>query len=151
MILWLVFILLTWITGPLFNLLLRLDRFGRLALSHEQIVESNWIGGVLLLSALSELTYLVSNQDSAQVAALVFLLLLFPIAGVFRTPLGWTRKVMLVYSGFTALLGLTSIPFVRFGPEFAGDPLVVVFVAYVMLAVLSALIANALIARGVKR
>lgn len=151
MILWLVFILLTWITGPFFNLLLRLDRFGRLALSREQIVESNWIGTVLLLSALSEVTYLVSKQDRAQVAALVLVLLLFPIAGVFRTPVGWTRKVMLVYSGFTGLLGLTSIPFVRFGPEFAGDPLVVVFVAYVMLAVLSALIANALIARGVKR
>jgi tetratricopeptide (TPR) repeat protein len=151
MILWLVFILLTWITGPFFNLLLRLDRFGRLALSREQIVESNWIGAVLLLGALSEFIYLVARQDHAQVAALVFVLLLFPIAGVFRTPLGWTRTVMLVYSGLTALLGLTSIAFVSFGPDFAGDPLVLLFLAFVILAVLSALIANALIARGLKR
>ena len=151
MILWLVFVLLTWITGPFFNLLLRLDRFGRLALSREQIVESNWIGAVLLLAALSEVTYLVLKQDHAQVAALVFVLLLFPIAGVFRTPLGWPRKVMTVYSGFTALLGLTSVFFVSFGPDFTGDPRVVGFLAFVMLAIFSALIANALIARGVKR
>jgi tetratricopeptide (TPR) repeat protein len=151
MILWLVFVLLTWITGPFFNLLLRLDRFGRLALSREQIVESNWIGAVLLMAALSEVTYVVSKQDHAQVAALVFVLLLFPIAGVFRTPLGWPRKVMTVYSGLTALLGLTSVFFVSFGPDFTGDPRVVVFLAFVMLAIFSALIANALIARGVKR
>ena len=151
MILWLVFILLTWITGPFFNLLLRLDPFGRLALSREQIVESNWIGAVLLLAAFSEVIYLVARQDHAQVAALVFVLLLFPIAGVFRTPLGWTRTVMTVYSGLTALLGLTSVFFVSFGPDFTSDPLVVLFLVFVMLAILSALIANALIARGVKQ
>jgi len=151
MILWLVFVLLTWITGPIFNLLLRLDRFGRLALSREQIVESNWIGAVLLLAALSEVTYVVSKQDHAQVAALVLVLLLIPIAGVFRTPLGWTRKVMTVYSGFTALLGLTSVFFVSFGPDSAGDPLVLLFLVFVLLAIFSALVANALIARGVKR
>ena len=41
------FVLLTWIADPLFNLLLRLDRFGRLALSREQIVASNWLAGIL--------------------------------------------------------------------------------------------------------
>jgi hypothetical protein len=41
------FVLLTWIAEPLFNLLLRLDRFGRHALSREQIVASNWLGADL--------------------------------------------------------------------------------------------------------
>ena len=31
-------VLLTWLAVPIFNLLLRLDRFGRLVLSREQIV-----------------------------------------------------------------------------------------------------------------
>ena len=46
------FLLLTWISSPLFNLLLRFNRFGRLALSREQRIESSWIGGCFLLAAL---------------------------------------------------------------------------------------------------
>lgn len=44
LIAYIVFALATWLGDSLFNLLLRLDRFGRLALSREQIVASNWIG-----------------------------------------------------------------------------------------------------------
>lgn len=52
-ILYVAFVLLTWTAQPLFNLVLRLDRFGRLALSDEEIVESNSIGAVILLGLLS--------------------------------------------------------------------------------------------------
>src|SRR4051812_22930037 len=45
------FALLTWVADPLFNLLLRLNRFGRLALSRPQVVASNWLGGWLVLTA----------------------------------------------------------------------------------------------------
>ena len=38
------FLVLTWIASPLFNLLLRLNRFGRLALSRDQRIASSWIG-----------------------------------------------------------------------------------------------------------
>src|SRR5512133_875707 len=51
------FVLLTWTADPVFNLLLRLNRFGRLALSREQIVASNWIGGCLLVAVLALLGY----------------------------------------------------------------------------------------------
>ena len=42
--LYLVFVLLTWFAYPLFNLLLRFNKFGRYALSRDQRRASNWFG-----------------------------------------------------------------------------------------------------------
>src|SRR5262249_17996730 len=47
------FVVLTWIAEPLFNLLLRLDRFGRHALTREEIVATNWVGGLLTPALVS--------------------------------------------------------------------------------------------------
>ncbi|MDB5311522.1 MAG: hypothetical protein JWO38_5724 [Gemmataceae bacterium] len=47
------FVLLTCLAGPLFTLLLRLNRFGRLALSREEIRQSNWVGGCLFAGLLA--------------------------------------------------------------------------------------------------
>jgi hypothetical protein len=46
---------------------------------------------------------------------------------------------------------LTSVFFVSFGPDFAGNPLALLFLVFVLLAIFSALVASALIGRGVKR
>ena len=149
--LWLLFVLFTWIAEPLFNLILRLDRFGRQALSREQIVESNWIGAGLALSVLSVVVYVVFKQDAALVSAIVFGLLVVPVAGVFHAPLGWPRMVMLAYTGFTALLGLVSVFTVTFGPEFEKNPWAAAFVAFVVFAIFSGWAANYLGTRRVKR
>ena len=151
MILWLLFVLLTWIAAPFFNLLLRLDRFGRLALSREQIVESNWIGAVLLVTVLSIVGYVVSKQEAAAVSAIVFGLLLMPVAGVFRAPLGWPRTAMSVYAGLTALLGVTSVFAVSLDPDFKDDPRGLILVMFVLLAILSGWVANSLATQRVKR
>ena len=149
--LWALFVLMTWTAEPLFNLVLRLNRFGRLALSRAQIVESNWIGAVMLLAALSVVAYVVSKQNQALVAAIVFGLLIIPVAGVFRTSLGWPRTVMLAYTGLTALLGLTSVFTVTFGPDFENDPRSAIFVTFVVLSVFSGWVTNYLITRRVKK
>ena len=151
MLLWLIAILLTWIARPFFNLLLRLDPFGRLALSQQQIVESNWVGGMLLAAVVSLFAYIVFRQDPALVAAIVFGLLTVPVAGVFRIAPGWPRTVMLMYVGVMVILGLPSIFLVTFGPDFVGDPRGVAFAFFLIMALLSGLIANALIVRSVRR
>jgi tetratricopeptide (TPR) repeat protein len=150
MIMWLLFVLLTWIADPFFNLLLRLDRFGRLALSREQIVESNWIGAVLLGAVLSLVGYVVSKQDAAGIAAIVFGLLLIPMAGVFRAPVGPPRTWMSIYTGVMVILGLTSVFTVSLGPEFEHDPNAPFLLGFIVMGLLSGLFANALIARRVK-
>jgi len=54
LVLFYLFIYLSWTAGPMFNLLLRFDRFGRLVLSREERVASNWFA-VCVLPALAAL------------------------------------------------------------------------------------------------
>ena len=98
--LYLVFVLLTWVADPLFNLLLRLDRFGRLALSREQIQASNWFGGVLGL-ALVALVAGLAGSETLLFVALGAGALILPVTAVFRCRPGWPRWAMI---GYTALL-----------------------------------------------
>lgn len=109
-ILYIVFAIMTWIASPLFNLLLRLNRFGRMVLSRQQIVASNWIGLVLLLALLSLAGSFVYGFDSPWIlVALIFGVLLFPVAGTFQCPAGSARAMMAAYTILVAAAGFTAI------------------------------------------
>lgn len=99
--LYLVFVLLTWVADPLFNLLLRLDKFGRLALSREQLLASNWFGGVLGFALLSFVVGLVTLSQTLLLISLGAAALILPVTAVFRCNPGWPRWTM---AGYTALL-----------------------------------------------
>ena len=108
-ILYVAFALMTWIASPLFNLILRLSRFGRMLLSREQIIASNCIGLVLLLAFLSLAACLKYGFDSPWlIGALMFGLLLLPVAGTFNSPAGGTRAFMAVLTGITAVAGIAG-------------------------------------------
>jgi tetratricopeptide (TPR) repeat protein len=109
-ILYVALVLLTWTAQPLFNLVLRLNRFGRLALSREQVVESNWIGMLMLLGLLSLGAGIVFGfNDSILISAMVFGFLILPMAGTFNTSVGWPRTTMAVYTGVLAALGVAAL------------------------------------------
>jgi tetratricopeptide (TPR) repeat protein len=100
------FLMLTWISSPLFNLALRFNRFGRLALTREERIASNWIGGCFLVAAACFLTYVVRPNPMALVSTVYFGLLLLPLAGTFGRPPGKARWLMAAYTGILVLLGL---------------------------------------------
>ncbi len=108
-LLYFLFAVLTWTARPLFALLLRFDRFGRLALSREEIIASNWVGACLLTSVASLVLGLVLGlmyQNAAfLVLALVALAMIVPISGIFRCRPGAGRVFLIVY---TILLGLVG-------------------------------------------
>ena len=106
LILYSAFALLTWISRPLFNLFLRLDRFGRLALSAEQIVASNWVGICLLAAALLLVGGISFANGALVSAAIVPLAMVVPVSGIFQRRPGRAR-VMLI--GYAALLGLAGL------------------------------------------
>lgn len=109
-ILYLTFALLTWAAYPLFNLLLRLNKFGRLALSREQIVASNWVGLCVLLAVLSLTGWMVAGFNGPfLLGALVFGLLIIPTSGTFKCDPGWPRRVMAGYTATMALAGVTAV------------------------------------------
>lgn len=107
-IIYVVFVFLTWTADPLSNLLLRLDRFGRLVLSPEQIRASNWVGAALLGALGAGVAALVTRDSAWGMLAFGCAFMLIPIAAIFRTPVGWPRQAMIGYAIAMALAGLTG-------------------------------------------
>lgn len=106
-ILFIVFVLMTWIADPLFNLLLRLNRFGRLVLSREQVVASNWVGATIGCALACLLVFFLSREGSSfLLAAVVFGGTVIPLAATFRCWQGWPRRTMAIYSAVMAAAGL---------------------------------------------
>jgi len=109
-ILYICFALMTWIADPLFNLVLRLNRFGRLALSREQTVASNWIGACLLPALGGLAMWFASGfQGIWLLGAFVFGFLLLPLAGALKCESGWPRLAMAAYTGVTAAVGIATL------------------------------------------
>jgi tetratricopeptide (TPR) repeat protein len=102
--------LLTWTADPLFNLLLRVNRFGRLALSDEQRTASSWFGATVFLALASLALCLVYGFNNMFVlSALVFGFLMVPVAGTFKASAGWPRTLLLCYTVGLALVGIASL------------------------------------------
>ncbi len=103
--LYVVFVLMTWLSPHLFNLMLRLNKFGRHALSAEQRQASNVLGGMIVgAGGLFGVAWWV--QDAALfVFAMAAIGLMLPIAGAYHAPAGWPRQLMF---GLTALLAAAA-------------------------------------------
>jgi Tfp pilus assembly protein PilF len=88
------FAILSWLAYPLFNLMLRINRMGRLALSAEQRIAANWVGGVLLIALLALIGHFVSGATILIDVALMSGLLAIPMAALFNSPRGWPQMIM---------------------------------------------------------
>lgn len=109
-ILYITFAVLTWTAYPMFNLMLRLNTFGRLALTPQQNIEANWVGASFFLALGSLGGCIMMGFDSPWVMSLaVFGLLLLPLSGVFRCAEGWPRKTMIGIVVALTLIGLGAI------------------------------------------
>ncbi len=118
------FAFLTWTGRPLFALVLRLDRFGRLALPKEEVVASNWIGaclltslGSLVLAVLSGVATVVWSfplfSQAFLILALAAFLMMMPISGIFRISsrhprMKPRRTALIIYSVGLALLAFAA-------------------------------------------
>lgn len=86
------FVLLTWIADPLFNLLLSLNRFGRLALSQDERRAANLVAAMLLLAMFALMRYGWSNPYGLdRFAGVYFLLAIAPFSRLFHAEPGWPR------------------------------------------------------------
>ena len=99
------FLLMTWISSPLFNLALRFNRFGRLALSRDQRVESNWVGASFALAVVSFAIYVATGDEMAMLSMGYFGLLLLPIVMTFHQRRGRPRLLAGAYTAALALAG----------------------------------------------
>lgn len=98
---YLLLIFLTWTGLPLTNLMLRLDKYARYLLSREEIRATNIVGVLLLLAAGCGIASWVTHMLVFGLAALMFLLLVIPVAQVFDQDATRERRIL---GGYTALL-----------------------------------------------
>lgn len=102
-----VFAIFSWLARPIFNLLLRLHPFGKLALSTDETREANWIGGYLLTAVCC----LAASFGSESLELLFFPavcigLSTMPLCLVFRSSEGWPKITMI---GVMAALGILTV------------------------------------------
>jgi tetratricopeptide (TPR) repeat protein len=153
---YLVFVYLTWLAMPLFNLLLRIDRFGRHALSRDQRVASNWFAGILLVAGALAITGWVRGDENILLAALLVALLSIPVTSVFKCTVGWPRWTMTGVAAGVVFIEAGIIAMLMTGLPDIGDPIARAgFNALLLLLLIgllgSNILANALIGVRVKR
>ncbi len=83
-VLYIAFAFGTWIANPLSNFVLRLNRFGRLALNRAEKVASNFVAGCLVAAAIGVAAYAMTSNSGWIVLAIVSAFLLVPIGGAAR-------------------------------------------------------------------
>src|SRR5688572_7936906 len=103
------FALMTWLADPMFNLLLRLNRFGRLALSRDQRVTSNWVALLLLTAVAAGAWAAWRGGEWAVAAAIVCVALMIPTSSVLKCQPGWPRWVMLAVTLALAAVGSLAV------------------------------------------
>jgi hypothetical protein len=120
LILYVVFAVMTWVASPLFNLLLRLNRFGRLALRREQIITSNWVGLCVAGAIVSLIGHFTIVPGWGLLSAFVCGLVIPSLAAIYVCDRGWPRTAMVGIALGLIALGVTSL-LLFLGGEFVGD------------------------------
>lgn len=146
MLVYFVFFFLSWTAGPLFDLLLRLDRLGRRALTPDQIRASSWVGGLLLVGALLLAAGLLAGQRFLPIAALggAVLMLIIPASATFQASRPWGWRILGVYT-----LLLTAMALGAFAAWFVLPGLLMpLTLGFILGWVLFALVANLDALRG---
>src|SRR5262245_9063910 len=101
---YLIFVFLSWTSDPLSNLMLRLNRYGRLLLTKEEIVASNLVGGLLLTAAASVVIAALTWKTPAIIAAVGCVMMTIPVAGSFNIEKPKPRRAMFIYTGVMGVM-----------------------------------------------
>jgi hypothetical protein len=114
--LYVAFAVMTWVADPLFNLVLRLNRFGRLVLSREQVMESNLLGLCLFTALAMVVGGITAGSGAAVVCGIFLVLVCLPLSRIFHCDSGWPRFVLaavtllLAVAAFSVLLPKERVP-----------------------------------------
>jgi tetratricopeptide (TPR) repeat protein len=104
------FAILTWLADPLFNLALRCNQYGRLALSEDQRKSSTLVGTCIVLALLCVAAALVAKDPILLLGAAGGVgMLALPLSMIYRLHLLWQQRVMAVYSIVMAVALATAV------------------------------------------
>ncbi|MEM6314993.1 MAG: tetratricopeptide repeat protein [Planctomycetota bacterium] len=109
------FCALTWLADPLFNLLLRFNKYGWHALSPDQRRGANLLG-IVILVALAIITIAFVTRDAMWVLSGVILFgAMVPLTGIFRVKEGWPRWVIVTLCSVLAITAVVLVAILTFG------------------------------------
>jgi tetratricopeptide (TPR) repeat protein len=106
---YIVFMAATWLAKPLFDLVLRMDAFGRHCLSEEQVKGTNWLGATLVLALAFLVAHFAAPGGPWLMAAAGALALCLPVSGIFQAAPGPRRRVHAGFALGLALVGLGAL------------------------------------------
>ncbi len=107
--LYMAFAISTWLIDPLSNLFLRLNVYGRYALTRHEVTSSNFVGISLLVGIAGGILYLMYD-DMLYVTVMIFgLAMMIPLASMFNPPRERNRKIMIAYTVVLAIFGVLAI------------------------------------------
>jgi tetratricopeptide (TPR) repeat protein len=111
LLLYLLFVVMTWIAYPLFNLMLRFDRFGRHVLNKDQTSGANALAVCIVAALAFVIAAFATGIEECWLAAIVCGLLSAPVTSIYRCDPGWPRRTMAIYTAALLVVGLLgSIP-----------------------------------------
>jgi len=109
LVLYFVFVLLTWFAYPLFNLLLRFNKFGWYALNRDQRSASNWFGACLAIFVGGLVAELAFRFPLGILVAGFAVGMALPLVTIFSCDVGWPRQMMTLFTAAMALVGIAAI------------------------------------------
>jgi hypothetical protein len=113
----------TWFARPLFNLLLLLHPFGRLALSRDDRRSARWVGTALLAALVLIGTAVAWPSKQNSLIAFHGASSALTVMCTFATPAPWPRRGMLIYMAAVLLLAAISMTLLLLPPGvFADSP-----------------------------
>jgi tetratricopeptide (TPR) repeat protein len=104
------------VQNAVFNLLLRFDRLGRLALSEDEIAASNWTALCMLVAIGAGIAFLATSYFRYFALAIVALFSITAIEQTFASQPGKVRRMMLGYLALLALVGVWTVVSLRTTP-----------------------------------
>ncbi|MEX1016125.1 MAG: tetratricopeptide repeat protein [Phycisphaeraceae bacterium] len=79
------FILLSWVADPVFNLMLRFNRYGRYALTHRQVMGSNWLVGLLVGAIVAGVGAYLFSMPALGALAVCMAVMILPVSATYET------------------------------------------------------------------
>jgi len=131
----------TWIIGPVSNLFLRLNKYGKYLLTREQIISANFVGISTFVTLIAGLLYLLTLQQYYIVLGIFGLTMMIPLSVMLTSVKN--RKLLVSYTCLLAGLGITGFILSIKSDDFFN----ILVVAYVIGFVLFQWLANFLLIR----
>jgi tetratricopeptide (TPR) repeat protein len=126
-VLYALFVYLSWTADPFFNLLLRFNPYGRFALNDDEVNASNFVGGLIVLAIVSVMIGLTLSHVAAIIAAALFAALILPASGAFRCAEGNPRLIVGGLAVVLAIAGIFGLGRMEIVPDDSISLIIVVF------------------------